>query len=119
MIRFVFSPVLQVEVDSGEESVKLLCRTTINLPENAKVEWRDSGDRKVHVYQRGSELPEEQHQRYRVRTRMEEDLLETGDLSLTLKYPTDRDSCIYTCTVSSRERTILTKHVMLTVKGQL
>ncbi|MEQ2204911.1 hypothetical protein XENOCAPTIV_020844, partial [Xenoophorus captivus] len=79
----------KVEVDSGVESVLLPCRTTVHLPGDAKVEWRDGRDRKVHVYKNGSDQPEEQHQFYRNRTKMNE------DLSLTLNCPTERDSGRY------------------------
>uniref|UniRef100_A0AAZ1X357 Ig-like domain-containing protein n=1 Tax=Oreochromis aureus TaxID=47969 RepID=A0AAZ1X357_OREAU len=99
----------QVEVDSGVESVQLPFNTTLHLPEDAKVEWRNNYDTKVHVYENGSDQHEEQHQRYRDRTKMNEDLLKTGDLSLTLKYPTDGDNYIYTCTIYSREGNILLK----------
>nr|XP_005755055.1 PREDICTED: uncharacterized protein LOC102207035 [Pundamilia nyererei] len=109
MLCFVVLSVPQVEVDSGVESVQLPFKTTLHLPEDAKVEWKDKGSRMIYVHQNGSEQPEEQHQAYRDRTKMNEDLLKTGDLSLTLKYPTDGDNRTYTCTVYSREGNILLK----------
>ncbi|XP_063325176.1 uncharacterized protein LOC134624340 [Pelmatolapia mariae] len=110
----------QVEVDSGVESVQLPFKTTPHLPEDAKVEWKDNyelNDRKVHVYKNGSDQIEEQHQVYRDRTKMNKDLLKTGDLSLTLKYPTEKDNYIYTCTVYSREgNLVMMKQVELKVR---
>ncbi|KAL4008973.1 hypothetical protein ACER0C_002825 [Sarotherodon galilaeus] len=99
----------QVEVDSGVESVQLPFNTTLHLPEDAKVEWMNKNNCKIHVYKNGSDQPEEQDQFYRDRTKMNEDLLKTGDLSLTLKYPTDGDNSTYTCTVYSKEGNILLK----------
>ncbi|KAL4008806.1 hypothetical protein ACER0C_002658 [Sarotherodon galilaeus] len=80
--------VCQVEVEEGAESVQLPFKTTQDLLENCKVTWRDRYNRTVDVYANGSDQPEEQHQVYRDRTKMNEDLLKTGDLSLTLKQPT-------------------------------
>ncbi|XP_019211324.1 uncharacterized protein LOC109200266 [Oreochromis niloticus] len=88
----------QVEVESGVESVQLPFKTTLHLPKDAKVEWKDKGSRMIYVHQNGSDQPEEQHQAYKNRTKMNEDLMKTGDLSLTLKYPTDWDNRTYTCT---------------------
>ncbi|KAK2863572.1 hypothetical protein Q5P01_003105 [Channa striata] len=108
--------VQQVEVDSGVESVQLPCKTTVHLPEDVRVEWRDSY-RKVDVYQNGSGQPEEQIEFYKDRTEMKRDLLKTGDLSLTLKYPTDRDRDTFTCSVYNREGNVLMrKQLELQVK---
>ncbi|XP_044066200.1 hemicentin-2-like isoform X9 [Siniperca chuatsi] len=115
--RLYFMSVDKVEVDSGVESVLLPCKTTADLPEDVTVEWRDRDNWKVHVYQNSSDQPEEQERDYRGRTEMKGDLLRTGDLSLTLKYPTDRDRGKYICRVYSREGNILReKQVKLRVK---
>ncbi|XP_041842113.1 uncharacterized protein LOC121640433 isoform X1 [Melanotaenia boesemani] len=106
----------QVVVDSGEDFVLLPWKITGHLSADAKVEWRDSY-RIVHVYQKGSDQPEKQYQQYSNRTKMNEDLLETRDLSLTLKHPTDKDSNTYTCRVYSVEgNTLKKKQVELTVR---
>uniref|UniRef100_A0AAZ1XNB0 Ig-like domain-containing protein n=1 Tax=Oreochromis aureus TaxID=47969 RepID=A0AAZ1XNB0_OREAU len=109
-----------VGLDSGVESVQLICKTTVCLPRDAKVEWKDANNRKVHVYENGSDQPEEQHEDYKARTKMKrkmnEDLLKTGDLSLTLKYPTERDSGRYECDVRRNGR-VRFKTVQLNVKG--
>ncbi|XP_073330629.1 uncharacterized protein [Pagrus major] len=106
--------VCQVEVDEGAESVQLPCKTTVHLPDDAKVEWTNSNNMKVHVYQNGR-LTDEQHQCYRGRTEMKRNSL--SDFSLTLKYPTDWDRDTFTCTIYSRERTILMrKRVKLLVR---
>ncbi|CAI5669928.1 unnamed protein product [Oreochromis niloticus] len=109
--------VCQVEVEEGAESVQLPFKTTENLPEDVRVKWRDRYNRKLHVYQNGWR-PEEQHQVYRDRTKMDEDLLRTGDLSLTLKQPTVSDSGRYNCVVDSRN-IYRYKTVLLKVKGRV
>ncbi|XP_019211968.1 coxsackievirus and adenovirus receptor isoform X1 [Oreochromis niloticus] len=115
--RHYFMSVPWVGVDSGVESVQLICKTTVCLPKDAKVEWKDKNNRKVHVYENGSDQPEKQHEDYRDRTTMKRKVLEPGDLSLTLKHPTDGDNSTYTCTVYSREgNTLMEKQVELKVR---
>lgn len=121
MLSFVILSVYQVEVISGVEFVQLPCKTTIRLPEDSKVEWKDNDAVKVHVYENGSDQPEEQDEYYRGRTKMNEDMLKTGDLTLTLKQPIDWDSGEYSCEVSNRDnrmnRIWRHKTVLLIVKG--
>ncbi|KAF3698399.1 Butyrophilin-like protein 2 [Channa argus] len=107
----------QVEVDSGVESVQLPCETTVHLPEDVRVEWRDNYYRKVHVYQNGSDQPGDQDEEYRGKTEMKRNLLKTGHLSLTLKYPTDSDRRTFTCTVyNSKGNILMKKQVELQVR---
>ncbi|KAL4008937.1 hypothetical protein ACER0C_002789 [Sarotherodon galilaeus] len=112
----------EVEVEEGVDSVQLPFKTTGDLPGDTKVEWRRIEPKTlmtVHIYQNGSDQPEEQNQDYRDRTKMNEDLLKTGDLSLTLKYPTERDSGRYRCGAYRRESNIWReKTVLLRVKGE-
>ncbi|XP_071321217.1 polymeric immunoglobulin receptor-like isoform X2 [Trachinotus anak] len=105
----------QVEVEEGAESVQLPFKTTADLPEDAQVLWRNN-DMKVHVYQNGSDRPEDQDQVYRDRTEMKEDLLRTGDLSLTLKHLRVRDTGDYTCRVYKDGNLLREKTVTLKVK---
>uniref|UniRef100_A0A3Q2WT97 Ig-like domain-containing protein n=1 Tax=Haplochromis burtoni TaxID=8153 RepID=A0A3Q2WT97_HAPBU len=115
-VVFVVLSVCQVEVEDGAESIQLPFSTSKNLPEDSKVEWLDNY-RKVHVYMNGSDQPEEQHQVYKDRTKVNEDLLRTGDLSLTLKQPREADSGGYRCLVWRKETLIRKKIVVLKVKG--
>ncbi|KAL4008816.1 hypothetical protein ACER0C_002668 [Sarotherodon galilaeus] len=76
-------PIVEVE-QSGVESVQLPLQIKVNRPNDSKVELVDSSYRMLYVYRNNSDQPEEQDRRYRNRTEMNEDLLITGDLSLTL-----------------------------------
>ncbi|XP_026154856.1 uncharacterized protein LOC113125551, partial [Mastacembelus armatus] len=115
---YYFRTVPQVEVDLGEESVHLPCRALVNLLQVSTVEWTDKDNRKVHVYQDGSDRPEEQFWFYRNRTEMKKDLLKIGDFSLTLKYPSIRDTNTFTCRVYREGRVLMEKLVELKIKGQ-
>uniref|UniRef100_A0A672YBB5 Uncharacterized protein n=1 Tax=Sphaeramia orbicularis TaxID=375764 RepID=A0A672YBB5_9TELE len=108
MVWVLFS-VQQVEVVSGEESVLLPWKTTLHIEDVSQltVEWTDCYNRKVHVYEDGSDRTNEQDDEYRNRTEMNEDPLRTGDLSLTLKHHTEQDNDTYTCTVYNRDKQIL------------
>uniref|UniRef100_A0A3Q3A386 Ig-like domain-containing protein n=1 Tax=Kryptolebias marmoratus TaxID=37003 RepID=A0A3Q3A386_KRYMA len=109
----------EVEVKEGAESVILPCRTTPDLPEDATVEWTRSEPKVifVHVFP-NTNNPNKQSDLYISRTEMDKDLLRTGDLSLTLKYPTDRDSGSYICTVYRHQDILRDKVVLTHVKGQ-
>ncbi|XP_026019364.1 uncharacterized protein LOC113019760 [Astatotilapia calliptera] len=114
LMLFVVLSVCQVEVEEGAESVQLPFQTTKDLPADAKVVWWDIHDRKVHVL---SDQAGEQDQVYRDRTEMNNNPLKAGDLSLTLKHPTERDSGTYRCKVYGR--TSRYKKVQLRVKGRV
>ncbi|XP_006809074.1 uncharacterized protein LOC102794410 [Neolamprologus brichardi] len=110
-----------VEVPQGEESVLLPFKATADLPQDVTVEWTLTQPKewKVHVYQSGNNLSDEQDQRYRGRTEMkDEDPLRTKDFSLTLKPLHLTDSGVYTCTISNKdERVLLQKVVILSVRA--
>lgn len=112
-------------MEEGEESVELPFRTTCNLPKNAEVDWSredPKGPLKVHKYKNGTHRPEEQDELYRDRTVMKENPLKSGDVSLTLKHPTNKDSGEYICEVFKVEENVgcvvRWKTVLLEVKGQ-
>ncbi|XP_026016530.1 butyrophilin subfamily 1 member A1-like [Astatotilapia calliptera] len=108
---------VKVKVEEGSESVILPCKTKSDLPEDTRVEWTRSEQELmvVHVYSNRSDHLKNQDDLYCGRTKMNKDLLRTGDLSLTLKYPTERDSGGYICTIY-RDKNILRQKVVLQVK---
>uniref|UniRef100_A0A3B4Y0F4 Immunoglobulin domain-containing protein n=1 Tax=Seriola lalandi dorsalis TaxID=1841481 RepID=A0A3B4Y0F4_SERLL len=104
--------------EKSNESVQLPFKTTPHLSGDVRVEWTDHHYNKVHVYQNGSDRPEEQDQVYRDRTEMKEDPLRTGDLSLNLKHLTITDTGEYTCSVYKDGHLLRGTAVSLKVKGQ-
>ncbi|KAM9726453.1 uncharacterized protein ACNS7B_017364 [Menidia menidia] len=105
----------QVEVDSEVESVRLPCKTSVQLPKDARVEWTDDKNTVMHVYQNGSDRPDQQHPYYRNRTRMERDTLGTRDLSLTVDQPKCSDTL--TCRVYNKDgKVLMMKQVVLIVR---
>ncbi|CAI5669925.1 unnamed protein product [Oreochromis niloticus] len=108
---------VEVKVEEGSDSVILPCKTTPDLPEDTTVEWTrsDLGLITVHEYSNRNDELITQDEVYRDRTEMNKDLLRTGDLSLTLKYPTERDTGGYICTIY-RDKDILRQKVALQVK---
>ncbi|CAI5669912.1 unnamed protein product [Oreochromis niloticus] len=111
---------VEVKVEEGSESVILPCKTTPDLPEGTTVEWTrsDLGLITVHECSNRNDDLMTQDEVYTNRTKMNKDLLRTGDLSLTLKYPTERDTGRYICTIY-RDKDILRQKVVLQLKGVL
>ncbi|XP_026206127.2 uncharacterized protein LOC113155615 [Anabas testudineus] len=92
---------LGVEVHEGVGSVVLTCHVDVGVSERSTVVWTREELKypKIHIRQPSGDDHEEQNQYYMNRTSMRTDALQTGDLSLTLRRPTIRDSGTYTCTV--------------------
>ncbi|XP_043954371.1 uncharacterized protein LOC122820815 [Gambusia affinis] len=109
--------VQQVEVKSGVKSVLLPWIITEDLGGDVRVEWKDKYNKTVHVCQNGSDQLGEQHQIYKDRTEMDKNLLENKNLSLTLKWPSERDYGIYTCRVYRDKNILMMKDVQLKGKG--
>uniref|UniRef100_A0A3Q2P2C9 Ig-like domain-containing protein n=1 Tax=Fundulus heteroclitus TaxID=8078 RepID=A0A3Q2P2C9_FUNHE len=109
----------EVKVAEGAESVLLPCRTSPDLHEKTSVEWTRSEPAVNVVYMYPRRNQENQDDLYCGRTKLNEDLLRTGDVSLTLRFPTDRDSGTYICTVYRGEDILRWKVVLKHVrKGQ-
>lgn len=105
----------------GVGSIILPCTTTGNLPEDTTVEWTrsDPDFMFVHVFPNTSKHNKDLNKQYRGRTSMNQDLLRNGDLSLTLKFPSDRDSGIYICTIYKDQDILRQKTVLQHVKKGL
>ncbi|XP_025765817.1 butyrophilin-like protein 2 isoform X2 [Oreochromis niloticus] len=106
-----------VEVYEGVESVLLTCQDT-SVPRNPTLMWNRHDLSPPIVHQRnlaGDEMGD-QNQRYRDRTSMKTDSLQTGDFSLTLRNPIISDSGTYTCTITAFGNTRTLTQVELQVK---
>ncbi|KAM4537093.1 butyrophilin subfamily 1 member A1-like [Odontesthes bonariensis] len=110
----------EVKVYEGAESVILPCKTTADLPKDTRVEWTLSEPdfKMVHLFPKTTKNQKKEDKVYRSRTEMNEELLKTGDVSLSLKYPTVRDSGSYICTVY-RDKDILRQKVVLQLVKEL
>uniref|UniRef100_A0A3Q0R890 Ig-like domain-containing protein n=1 Tax=Amphilophus citrinellus TaxID=61819 RepID=A0A3Q0R890_AMPCI len=109
-----------VEVTEGAESVLLPCLYSGFIPEEPTVTWtrNDLHPKSVHLLREGGDDLRGQNQRYRGRTSVRFDALDTRDFSLTLRTPQLTDSSNYTCSISDgREERRLTD-IQLQVKGQ-
>ncbi|XP_071330798.1 CD276 antigen-like isoform X2 [Trachinotus anak] len=118
ILLYVSQHASAVELYDGRDSVLLACQfPTFNLLEPSVV-WSRSDLRPSTVHQRqleGDQL-KDQNQRYSGRTSMRTGALRTGDLSLTLREPTIRDSSTYTCSVREGGREVSRREVLLQVK---
>uniref|UniRef100_A0A3B3XDV2 Ig-like domain-containing protein n=1 Tax=Poecilia mexicana TaxID=48701 RepID=A0A3B3XDV2_9TELE len=122
-MMIVFGIILHMsrQTSAGAESVLLPFRVPTDRLGGDTVEWRRSYPEpviKVHVFQNSSDQPGEQDWLWRSRTKMDEDPLKTGDLSLTLKHPTKRDSGMYGCFILRQGKLLRAKTFNLKVKVQ-
>ncbi|XP_063324656.1 V-set domain-containing T-cell activation inhibitor 1-like [Pelmatolapia mariae] len=106
---------LKVTVIEGSHSVILPCKTKPDLPEDTRVEWTHSDGKLMVVYSNNSVHLIELDNVSCGCGMMNEDLLETGDLSLILENPTYDDTGGYICTIY-REKDILRQKVVLLVE---
>uniref|UniRef100_A0A3B3W2Z2 Ig-like domain-containing protein n=1 Tax=Poecilia latipinna TaxID=48699 RepID=A0A3B3W2Z2_9TELE len=110
-----------VEVNEGTESVLLPCIDSGTPPEDPLLIWTrsDLSPNSVHLRRENGDDLKNQNQRFRGRTSMNPDALDTGNFSLTLRKPEQDDGGNYSCSISDgiEERNL--KQIHLKVKGQL
>ncbi|XP_035987069.1 uncharacterized protein LOC105923477 [Fundulus heteroclitus] len=110
----------QVEVKEGAESVLLPFKVPPELLQQAKVVWwryEPGPVKKVLVYKNGCNRHFEPDQSHRSRSKMNGELLKTGDLSLTLSRPTNTER--YRCGVWRNGQLLIWTTVLLTVRGRV
>ncbi|XP_025761010.1 uncharacterized protein LOC109196962 [Oreochromis niloticus] len=111
--------VLTLEVYEGAESVQLPCQIPfVSGPTTVVWSRHDLNPPTVHQRQQEEDELTDQNQRYRDRTSMKTDALQTGDFSLTLRKPHIFDSSNYTCTIRVTGEEPRLTDVHLQVKGQ-
>ncbi|XP_039464813.1 uncharacterized protein LOC120438477 [Oreochromis aureus] len=110
-----------VEVYEGQTSVLLPCKYSGFIPEdNPTVLWtrNDLNPKSVHLHPEKTVYLKEQNQRYRERTSMTSDPLDTLDFSLTLRKPQMNDSGNYTCSIGNEREELKLTDILLHVKDQ-
>ncbi|XP_023185440.1 NACHT, LRR and PYD domains-containing protein 3-like isoform X2 [Xiphophorus maculatus] len=107
-----------VEVNEGAESVLLPCVYSDKLPEDPFLIWTrsDLSPNSVHLRRENGDDLKNQNQRFRNRTSMNPDALNTGDFSLTLRKPQQSDGGNYTCSISGGREELNLKRIHLKVK---
>lgn len=110
---------LTLQVYEGAESVLLPCHIPfVSGPTTVVWSRYDLNPPTVHQRQQEEDELTDQNQRYRDRTSMKTDGLQTGDFSLTLRKPHIFDSGNYTCTIRVTGEEPRLTDVQLQVKGQ-
>nr|XP_024656663.1 uncharacterized protein LOC112432349 [Maylandia zebra] len=109
--------VFTLEVYEGAESALLPCHIPfVSGPTTGVWSRYDLNPPTVHQRQQEEDELTDQNQRYRDRTSMKTDALQTGDFSLTLRKPHIFDSSNYTCTIRVRGEEPRLTDVQLQVK---
>lgn len=104
-----------VNVMEGEDSVVLPCQ--VNVSNTSVVVWSRNKSGIVHVHPWDRDSLDHQDQRYKNRTQMHPDALQSGNLSLTLLKPTTNDSDLYKCNVREYGKDLSERKVQLKVTG--
>ncbi|XP_032412093.1 NLR family CARD domain-containing protein 3-like [Xiphophorus hellerii] len=107
-----------VEVNEGAESVLLPCVYSDNPPGDLFLIWTrsDLSPNSVHLRRENGDDLKNQNQRFRDRTSMNPDALDTGNFSLTLRKPQQSDGGNYTCSISDGREEHNLKQIHLKVK---
>ncbi|XP_043965672.1 NLR family CARD domain-containing protein 3-like [Gambusia affinis] len=111
-----------VEVNEGAESVLLPCLYSGRLPEDPLLIWTrsDLSPNSVHLRRENGDDLKNQNQRFRDRTSMNPDALDSGNFSLTLRKPQPSDGGNYTFSISDgiEERKVKQIHLKVKVDQQ-